>query len=55
MQVYELLRPGRATSKDELSAAAKTLRDNYGAENVAAFIEEAAEVYERRALFKPRF
>lgn len=55
MQVYELLRPGRATSKDELSAAAKTLRDNYGAENVAAFIEEAAEVYERRALFKRRF
>lgn len=55
MQVYELLRPGRATSKDELNAAAKMLRDKYRAEKVAAFIEEAAEVYERRALFKRRF
>jgi propanediol dehydratase small subunit len=55
MRVYELLRPGRAGSKDELLAAAKDLRDVYGAVGVAAFIEEAADVYERRSLYKKRF
>jgi propanediol dehydratase small subunit len=55
MQVYELLRPGRAGSKDELVAAATELRETYGAEGVAAFIEEAADVYERRSLYKKRF
>jgi propanediol dehydratase small subunit len=55
MRIYELLRPGRANSKDELIAAAKELRDSYGAEGVAAFIEEAADVYERRSLYKKRF
>jgi propanediol dehydratase small subunit len=55
MRTYELLRPGRAKSKDELLAAAKELRDVHGANAVAAFIEEAAEVYERRALFKQRY
>lgn len=55
MKTYELLRPGRAGSKDELLAAAKELRDVYGAEGVAAFIEEAADVYERRSLYKKRY
>ena len=55
MRVYELLRPGRAGSKDELRAAAKELRDVYGANGVAIFIEEAADVYERRSLFKRRY
>jgi propanediol dehydratase small subunit len=55
MRVYELLRPGRAGSKEVLIAAAKELRDVYGAVAMAAFIEEAADVYERRALFKRRF
>jgi propanediol dehydratase small subunit len=55
MRVYELLRPGRAGSKDELIAAAKELRDVYGANGVATFIEEAADVYERRSLFKRRY
>ncbi len=55
MRVYELLRPGRAGSKDELLAAAKELRDAYGAVGVAAFVEEAADVYERRSLYKKRF
>ena len=55
MRIYELLRPGRAESKDELVAAANELRERYGALGVAAFVEEAAEVYERRALFKRRF
>lgn len=55
MRIYDLLRPGRARSKDELLAAARTLRDDYGAAAVAAFVEEAAEVYDRRGLFHFRF
>jgi propanediol dehydratase small subunit len=55
MRIYELLRPGRAGSKDELLAGAKELREVYGAEGVAAFIEEAADVYERRSLYKKRY
>ncbi|MCR4283014.1 MAG: glycerol dehydratase [Bauldia sp.] len=55
MQVYELLRPGRARSKEPLLAAARQLRDTYNATRMAAFVEEAAEVYERRGLFAYRF
>ena len=55
MRMYDLLRPGRARSKDELLAAARTLHDDYGAATVASFVEEAAEVYERRGLFTYRF
>jgi propanediol dehydratase small subunit len=55
MRIYELLRPGRAQTPAELLAAAKELRDQYGAERMAAFVEEAAAVYERRGLFKKRF
>jgi propanediol dehydratase small subunit len=55
MRIYELLRPGRAQSRDELLAAARELRDQYGAERMAAFVEEAASVYQRRGLFKKRF
>ena len=55
MAVYDLLRPGRAKSKDELLAAARRLRDEHGADTIAAFVEEAAEVYERRGLFRFRF
>lgn len=55
MRIYELLRPGRAKSKEDLLAAAKELRETYGAERLAAFVAEAADVYERRGLFKNRF
>jgi propanediol dehydratase small subunit len=55
MHVYELLRPGRAESKNALLAAAAELRKQYGANIMAAFVEEAAAVYERRGLFKKRF
>lgn len=55
LQVYELLRPGRAKAKADLLAAAKTLRTRYEAEKMARFVEEAAEVYERRGLFTFRF
>lgn len=51
LQVYEFLRPGRA-SKAELLDAAATLRERYGAERIAAYLEEAAEVYEKRRLFR---
>jgi propanediol dehydratase small subunit len=55
MQVYELLRPGRAKSKSDLYEAASRLRKAYDANRMAAFLEEAAEVYDRRGLFTYRF
>lgn len=55
MQVYELLRPGRAKSKHEIIGAAARLRSEFGAKLMADFVEEAAEVYEKRGLFVKRF
>jgi propanediol dehydratase small subunit len=55
MAVYELLRPGRAKDKTPLIEAARKLRDDYKAERMARFVEEAAAVYERRGLFTYRF
>ena len=55
MRIYELLRPGRAKSKDDLLAAAAELRGQYNAKRMAAFVEEAAGVYEKRGLFVRRF
>lgn len=55
MHAYDLLRPGRAKARSELVAVAAELRDTYGAATIAAFIEEAAEVYDKRGLFKFRF
>lgn len=55
MRIYELLRPGRARDKGPLLEAARTLRETYGADRMAAFVEEAAAVYERRGLFRFRF
>jgi propanediol dehydratase small subunit len=55
LSIYELLRPGRAKGKQDLLDAAQLLRQSYKAEKMAAFIEEAAEVYERRGLFARRF
>ena len=55
LKAYELLRPGRAKTKAELLEAAKTFRETHKAERVAAFLEEAAEVYERRGLFQFRY
>jgi propanediol dehydratase small subunit len=54
MATYDLLRPGRARTKAEMLAAAARLRSDYGAGTVAVFVEEAAEVYERRGLFRFR-
>jgi propanediol dehydratase small subunit len=55
LRIYELLRPGRAKGKSDLLEAAQLLRGTYKAERMAAFIEEAAAVYERRGLFSKRF
>jgi propanediol dehydratase small subunit len=55
LKAYELLRPGRAKAKAELLDAAKVFRETYKAERVAAFLEEAAEIYERRGLFQFRY
>jgi propanediol dehydratase small subunit len=55
MQIYELLRPGRAKSRQQLLDAAATLRRDHGAERMAAFVEEAAQAYEDRGLFTYRF
>ena len=55
LDVYELLRPGRAQSPEELRAAANQIRDTYGAKETASLLEEAALVYERRGVFQRRF
>jgi len=55
LSIYELLRPGRAQSADELRVAAHQLRATYGAKETASLIEEAALVYERRGIFQRRF
>ena len=55
MTVYELLRPGRAASKQVLLDAARTVRETYHAERIARFIEEAAATYEERGLFTFRY
>lgn len=55
MKVYELLRPGRALDQAPLLEAARVLRETYKADRMATFVEEAAEVYQRRGLFTHRF
>jgi propanediol dehydratase small subunit len=55
MEIYELLRPGRAQSREELVRVSRTLRQDFGAEAMADFIDEAAATYERRGLFTYRF
>lgn len=55
MEVYELLRPGRAGDGSALREAARKLREEHGAPLMAAFVEEAADVYERRGLFTFRY
>lgn len=55
MVIYELLRPGRARDKVALQNIADDLRSRFKATRMAEFIEEAAEVYERRGLFTSRY
>lgn len=55
MQIYELLRPGRAESKESLLAVAQRLRCDLDAPLLADFVEEAARFYEKRGLFRKRY
>jgi propanediol dehydratase small subunit len=55
LSIYEKLRPGRVKDKMALLALAAELRRDHGAEGLAIFIEEAADVYERRGMFSFRF
>ena len=55
MDTYELLRPGRAKSKQDLLDRAAVFRDQYSALSIADFITEAAHVYEKRGVFTYRF
>ena len=50
MQTYEMLRPGRVQTRAELRAQAALLRDSYGANKIADFIDRAAEVYLQRGV-----
>jgi len=55
MKLYELLRPGRAESKETLMKEANALKVEFNAPLLAAFVEEAAALYDRRGLFQIRF
>jgi propanediol dehydratase small subunit len=55
MEIYEWLRPGRLASEAALREKADFLRREYGAERIATMLEEAATIYERRGLFRPRY
>ena len=55
MAIYELLRPGRAASKDSLLDVAQRLRNEEDAPLLADFVEEAARFYEKRRLFRKRY
>ncbi len=51
LEMYNQLRPHRC-SVEELQALAQTLRTEYAAPITAAFVEEAAQVYQARGLLK---
>lgn len=55
LETYERLRPGRARDKQELLDLARRYRKTHAAPNIARLIEEAAEVYDLRGLFRKRF
>jgi propanediol dehydratase small subunit len=55
MEIYDLLRPGRAQDAAPLLDWARRLREEFDSPRLAEFVEEAAAVYERRGLFRVRF
>lgn len=55
MEIYELLRPGRMPSKEGLRSAERRLRNEFDAPLLAQLVEEAANVYEKRGLFRTRY
>ena len=52
---YEMLRPGRAEEKQALLDLARRYREKYAAHRIADLIEDAAETYARRNLFRKRY
>lgn len=50
METYDMLRPGRVRTRGALTERAELFRRDYGAEEIARFIETAAEFYHRRGL-----
>lgn len=50
METYDMLRPGRVRERRALTERAELLRRDYGAEEIARFIETATEFYSRRGL-----
>ncbi len=55
MRIYELLRPGRASSAAQLDGVARRLEEDYAAPRLAAFVRQAAAQYDRRNLYRQRF
>lgn len=55
LQTYEMLRPGRARDRHSMLEQASRMRREFKATRIAALIEEAADVYERRRIFAKRF
>ncbi len=55
LETYEMMRPGRLADANLLSARAEMLRRDYGAHAIAALIDEAVDVYNRRNLFRRRY
>jgi propanediol dehydratase small subunit len=51
LQIYDLLRPGRA-SYAQLIQLAESLEQTYQAAETGAFVREAAEVYKQRNLLR---
>lgn len=55
LDTYEMMRPGRLSDASRLAERAAMLRRDYGAHSIAALIDEAIAVYERRNLFRRRY
>lgn len=55
LETYEMMRPGRISDPRLLTERAEVLRRDYGAHTIAALIDEAVAVYERRNLFRRRY
>lgn len=55
LEIYELLRPGRAASAEVLLQVAAQLRSDHAAPRLADFVEEAAAAYARRGLYQTRY
>ncbi len=52
MATYEMLRPGRAVTRQTLLDQAQMFRRDFGAEEIARFLETAADHYRRRGLVR---